>query len=121
MDIIKTYKQFSIFYIILGFVILIFFSKCKYEYEIDFYKGIYAETTNKEPIVGLKVILLFPDGDTTSMKTDSTGFAFFTRNFYLNEQYFVEIKDIDGDENYGKFETITLELIELDTTYVTMK
>ena len=108
------------FFIIFSFFILLIFTKCNHEYEIDFYKAVYIETTNNKPIDSIQVGLLFPDGDTVISYTDTTGFVAFTRNFYLDQQYYVEIKDIDGDENLGEFETVTVELIEPDTTNVVL-
>ena len=88
--------------------------------DVDYYKSVKTNTENDNAIKDLEVSLFYHN-DTIIRKTDNNGVARFDADFYFDTDYFVEIKDIDGDENLGNFKTKKIALTMQDTTVVTMK
>jgi len=89
--------------------------------DIDTFKAVKIKNEENVALKGLSVKLIQNNDTLKTEITNNDGVASFSYDFYENENYSVLIKDIDGEENFGKYEIQQINLTEPDTTFVTMK
>jgi hypothetical protein len=96
---------------------------CKYGVPMELHtKTIHTKTETDQPIAGLHVLLYEKNLKTDSTETNQEGFAVF--NDVITDYYIpitAKIKDIDGENNFGKFKDTTISLTSSDYYEVTLK